>query len=72
MYLGLFLSQIIQSFQIQWHGSHFPTFGAGIAIQVSLARLMGAVNYTDPRLDFLTNYTYELGQDDLVLLGASE
>jgi hypothetical protein len=72
MYLALFNPQSIQSLQIQRHGSRYPTSGAGIAIQVSVARLLGARNYTDSRLDFLTNYTYELGQDDLVPLGASE
>ncbi len=37
-----------------------------------MAKLKAADNYTDPLLAFVTNYTYSLGQDDLVELGATQ
>lgn len=35
-------------------------------------RLKSASKYLDPRLEFLTNYTYDLGEDDLVAFGAAQ
>ncbi|KAF9556503.1 phytase, partial [Agrocybe pediades] len=55
---------------IQRHGARFPTSGAGTRIQAAVKKLQSAKTYTDPRLDFLTNYTYTLGHDDLVPFGA--
>ena len=59
-------------FQIQRHGARFPTLGAAARIAISLTKLQSATHYTDPRLQFLTNYTYNLGVDDLVPFGASQ
>lgn len=57
---------------IQRHGARFPTLGAAARILSSLTQLQSATNYTDPRLAFLTNYTYTLGVNDLVPFGASQ
>jgi hypothetical protein len=63
-----------QDGQIQRHGSRSPTSGAGIFIQVSVLKLLSARYryYADHRMEFLSNYTYDLGQNDLLPLGASE
>ena len=58
--------------QIQRHGARFPTRGATKRIVASLTKLQSATNYTNSQLSFLTNYTYSLGADDLVPLGASQ
>ncbi|KAF8165911.1 phytase [Crassisporium funariophilum] len=56
--------------QIQRHGARFPTSGATEGILAAVAKLKSATHHTDPRLDFLTNYTYTLGINDLVPFGA--
>ena len=38
----------------------------------ALKKLQAAETYSDHRLDFLTEYTYELGVDDLVRYGARQ
>ncbi|EIW61545.1 phytase [Trametes versicolor FP-101664 SS1] len=64
--------QINQVHIIQRHGARFPTSGAAKRIQAAVAKLKAASNYTDPLLAFVTNYTYSLGQDSLVELGATQ
>ena len=57
--------------QLQRHGARFPTSGATTGILAALNKLQSATNFTDPRLDFLRNYTYTLGKNgDLVPFGA--
>ncbi|KDR84436.1 hypothetical protein GALMADRAFT_54583 [Galerina marginata CBS 339.88] len=55
---------------IQRHGARFPTSGATTRILAAVQNLKAATQFLDPRLDFLTNYTYALGQNDLVPFGA--
>ncbi|TFK46995.1 acid phosphatase [Heliocybe sulcata] len=57
---------------IQRHGARFPTSGASKRIQSAVAKLQGVDNYTDPALDFLKTFQYDLGTDDLVALGAAQ
>ncbi|KAI0638614.1 phytase [Trametes polyzona] len=57
---------------IQRHGARFPTSGASKRIKTALGKLQAAEDYTDPLLSFVKNYTYTLGQDDLVALGAAQ
>ena len=38
----------------------------------SLAKLKSAPHYVDARLNFLKNYTIDLGADDLISFGAVE
>ncbi|KAI0711023.1 phytase [Cerioporus squamosus] len=57
---------------IQRHGARFPTSGAAARIETALSKLQSATEITDPLLDFVKNYTYELGQDNLVPFGAAQ
>ncbi|KAI0832856.1 phytase [Trametes gibbosa] len=57
---------------IQRHGARFPTSGASKRIKAALAKLQSAANFTDPLLSFVEDYTYSLGQDSLVALGATQ
>ena len=38
----------------------------------ALAKLQAVAPYHDPKLDFLKNYAYDLGLDDLVKYGAHQ
>lgn len=58
--------------KIQRHGARYPTTSAREDYLTSLAKLKSAPHYVDPRLDFLKNYTVELGADDLISFGATE
>ncbi|KJA17736.1 hypothetical protein HYPSUDRAFT_146103 [Hypholoma sublateritium FD-334 SS-4] len=56
---------------LQRHGARFPTSGASTGILTALNKLQSATSFTDPRLDFLRNYTYALGKNgDLIPFGA--
>ncbi|KAF9522116.1 histidine phosphatase superfamily [Crepidotus variabilis] len=57
---------------IQRHGARYPTSQAGPHIQAAVAKLQSVSEYKDKRLDFLKNYTYTLGVEDLVPFGALE
>ena len=43
---------------------------AAARIADALSKLQSAEEYLDQKLDFLKNYTYSLGTDDLVPFGA--
>jgi hypothetical protein len=58
--------------QLQRHGGRFPTSGSSARIKAAVTKLKAARTYADPALTFLKNYTYDLGSDDLVELGALE
>ncbi|PPQ92757.1 hypothetical protein CVT25_003866 [Psilocybe cyanescens] len=55
---------------IQRHGARFPTSGATTRILTAVKNLQSASHFLDPRLDFLHNYTYTLGKDNLIPFGA--
>ncbi|OBZ70094.1 3-phytase B [Grifola frondosa] len=57
---------------LQRHGARYPTSGATKSINAALAKLLSVKNFTDPRLAFLEEYTYNLGQNDLVAFGAAQ
>ncbi|EMD40276.1 hypothetical protein CERSUDRAFT_79948 [Gelatoporia subvermispora B] len=63
---------ITQVHILQRHGARYPTSGAGAQIEAALAKLRTAKAYTDPRLAFLRNFTYDLGTNDLVAFGAAQ
>lgn len=56
--------------QLQRHGARFPTSNAGEGYRAAIEKLLSANLSSDPRVAFLKNYTYDLGTDDLVPLGA--
>ncbi|KZT70267.1 phytase [Daedalea quercina L-15889] len=57
---------------IQRHGARYPTSGAAKRIQAALAKLQTATIQSNSSLAFALNYSYTLGQDSLVSLGARE
>ncbi|KAI0758130.1 phytase [Fomes fomentarius] len=57
---------------IQRHGARFPTSGAGARIKNAVSKLKSVEEYADPLLAFLKGYTYDLGEADLVPLGATQ
>ncbi|KAI0076913.1 phytase [Panus rudis PR-1116 ss-1] len=57
---------------IQRHGARFPTTGATTRIKAAMAKLESVKHLTDPRLDFLRSFKYDLGADDLVPFGAAQ
>ncbi|THH31094.1 hypothetical protein EUX98_g3091 [Antrodiella citrinella] len=57
---------------LQRHGARFPTTGANTNIKAALAKLLAVRHYTDPQLDFLRNFTDDLGSNDLVPFGAAQ
>ncbi|KAH9899417.1 phytase [Cubamyces lactineus] len=57
---------------LQRHGARFPTSGSAERIIAAIDKLQAADDYRDPMLSFVQDYTYTLGQDDLVALGASQ
>ena len=61
-----------QTRQIQRHGARYPTSGATPAIRTAVRKLQAVEWYTDSRFDFLADYVYELGENDLVRFGAEQ
>lgn len=57
---------------LQRHGARFPTSGASAGILSALGKIQSVANYTDPRLNFLQSFTYNLGTNDLVPFGAAQ
>ncbi|KXN84944.1 3-phytase A [Leucoagaricus sp. SymC.cos] len=52
------------------HGARFPTSSAANRILSGVNKLKSATSFTNPHLQFLANFTYDLGTDVLVPLGA--
>lgn len=57
---------------IQRHGARYPTSGAAGRILGALEKLMNVTEYSNEKLEFLKTFEYDLGQDDLVPLGAEQ
>ncbi|KAF8076950.1 phytase [Lyophyllum atratum] len=64
--------QVTQANIIQRHGARYPTSGAGANIVAAVNKLLAAEEYTEEHLDFLKNYTYRLGEEDLLPFGARQ
>ena len=60
------------TWQIQRHGARYPTSGVTEAIVEALEKLQDAATYNDPKLDFMKDYAYDLGMNDLVKYGADQ
>ncbi|KAG0695990.1 histidine phosphatase superfamily [Suillus ampliporus] len=63
---------VVQVNLLQRHGARYPTKSAGKAMKKSVKRLKSAKSFLDASLDFVANYTYALGTDDLVPFGATQ
>jgi len=59
-------------FQLQRHGSRFPTSGLDTAIRLALSKIQVVGKYKSHKLNFLDDYQYSLKIDDLLPYGASE
>ncbi|KAH8092499.1 phytase [Cristinia sonorae] len=57
---------------LQRHGARFPTSGATTRIKSALDKLLAVREFTDPGLDFLKTFQYDLGANDLVPFGAAQ
>ncbi|ETW86127.1 hypothetical protein HETIRDRAFT_471458 [Heterobasidion irregulare TC 32-1] len=57
---------------IQRHGARFPTKGSGTKIASAVTKLSAVKEYNNEKLDFLHNFTYTLGKDDLIPFGAAQ
>ncbi|EJD01736.1 phosphoglycerate mutase-like protein [Fomitiporia mediterranea MF3/22] len=57
---------------IQRHGARFPTSGSTERILSALKKIQSSPSFKDQRLEFLRNYTYDLGSDNLVPFGAAQ
>ncbi|PCH40718.1 phytase [Wolfiporia cocos MD-104 SS10] len=64
--------QITQVNILQRHGARYPTKSSHKAIKAALKKLQGVSQITSPDLQFVTNFTFDLGEDDLVPFGAQE
>ncbi|KLO05030.1 phytase [Schizopora paradoxa] len=58
--------------QVERHGARFPTASNGAQIQSTVQKLQAVRDFKVPRLEFLRNFTYDLGHDDLVPFGAAQ
>ncbi|KIJ69718.1 hypothetical protein HYDPIDRAFT_78145 [Hydnomerulius pinastri MD-312] len=63
---------IVQVNLLQRHGARYPKKSDGKAMKKSTEALQGATSFNNASLDFVTNYTYALGTDDLVPYGAAQ
>ncbi|KAH7927515.1 acid phosphatase [Leucogyrophana mollusca] len=58
--------------QLQRDGAHYPKKSDGKSIMNSVEQLQGAKSFNGSEYEFLTNFTYSLGTDDLVSYGAAQ
>ncbi|KAH7923636.1 acid phosphatase [Leucogyrophana mollusca] len=63
---------IIQVNLLQRHGARYPKKSDGKAMKKSAEQLQGASSFNGSEYDFLANFTYDLGTDDLVPYGAAQ
>ncbi|KAJ3927688.1 MAG: acid phosphatase [Lentinula lateritia] len=57
---------------LQRHGARYPTASPGAAIAIAVNKLQNASVYTDSSLNFIRNFTFDLGTNNLVLFGAAQ
>ncbi|OBZ71577.1 3-phytase A [Grifola frondosa] len=58
--------------KLQRHGARYPNAEDGAEYFKAIQRLISAEKFKDSRLEFLLDYEYELGEDDLVPFGAAQ
>ena len=60
--------------KLQRHGARFPASNENEPrdMRIALENLKSASNFLDPRLEFIMDYEYELGKDDLVAFGEAQ
>lgn len=65
-------SPLLSSLQLHRHGARFPEEHDQKATMEALAKYQTARAFLTSELQFLMNYTYDLGTDSLVELGAEQ
>ncbi|KAE9399215.1 phytase [Gymnopus androsaceus JB14] len=64
--------EITQVNILQRHGARYPTVGPAAMMASAVAKLQNVKTYHDSSLDFIRNYTFDLGTDELVAFGATQ
>ncbi|KAJ3993756.1 phytase [Lentinula boryana] len=64
--------EITQVNILQRHGARYPTAGPAAAIALAVTKLQNVSTFKDPNLEFIRNFTWNLGTSDLVLFGAAQ
>lgn len=58
--------------QLQRHGARFPTLGAAARMAIAITNIQQATAYLDPAFEFIRDWEYDLGFDDLIHYGAAQ
>lgn len=58
--------------QLQRHGARFPTLGAAARMAIAITNAQKATAYLDPDFEFIKDWEYDLGYDDLIDYGAAQ
>jgi hypothetical protein len=58
--------------QLQRHGARYPTTDAGKDMKAAVKKLQRAKHYKEDYLKFLKHYKWDLGENDLIPLGARQ
>jgi hypothetical protein len=58
--------------QLQRHGARYPTTSSAEEMKAALKKLQSAKHYKEDYLKFLKHYTWDLGENDLIPLGAKQ
>ncbi|KAG9317928.1 histidine phosphatase superfamily [Chiua virens] len=64
--------EITQVNLLQRHGARWPKKSQGKDMKASVKTIQNANSYSNPNMTFITDYTYDLGTDDLVTFGAQQ
>ncbi|KAF5357554.1 hypothetical protein D9757_012363 [Collybiopsis confluens] len=57
---------------LQRHGARYPTAGPAASIASAVSKLQSVASFQDQSLDFIHDFTFNLGTNDLVLFGAAQ
>ncbi|KAK0443979.1 histidine phosphatase superfamily [Desarmillaria tabescens] len=57
---------------LERHGARYPTVGSAAGIISAINKLTAVGEFTNERMQFLANYTYDLGVADLLPFGAAQ
>ncbi|GJJ07302.1 hypothetical protein Clacol_001503 [Clathrus columnatus] len=58
--------------KLQRHGARFPTIGAAAKMATAILNAQQAIAYLDPAFEFIKDWEYDLGYDDLINYGAAQ
>ncbi|KAK0499432.1 histidine phosphatase superfamily [Armillaria luteobubalina] len=64
--------RVLYPCSLERHGARYPTLGSAARIVSAINKLTAVGEFTNERMQFLANYTYDLGVADLVPFGAAQ